>query len=170
MKKFTSAIVCLACLCALITSCDTGAYNADPINNLSTKPNPIYNKITMNASINNVYWTASPDPVAHLINAGGAGITFTLTGSYGNDTLANYLDSTSARKAIAIAIYNYKGPGTYVLNKSGIATYVYDTSSNPSLSGQVVISSDDGLYVSGTYNFSTKKYTINNGNFYAPRY
>ncbi|HXS38494.1 MAG TPA: hypothetical protein VN721_17455 [Flavipsychrobacter sp.] len=170
MKRFTSAIVCLACICAIVASCDTGAYNADPINNLSNKPNPIYNKINMDASINNVYWKSSNDPVVHLVTAGGAGITFTISGSYGNDTLANFLDSANAFQAIAVTIYNYKGPGTYLLNKSGIATYIHDTASNPSLSGQIVVSSDDGLFASGTYNFTTKKYTVTSGNFYAPRY
>ena len=90
--------------------------------------------------------------------------------SSGNDTSKSNLFISAIQKSnsatISFSITNYAGPATYNISPPyNTATYYAHTSRHYASTGQLVITSDTGATITGTFHFMTDSFNVTNGDF-----
>lgn len=106
-----------------------------------TSPNPTANYMT--ATIDGGYWTATD--ISRTIDGGD---TLRFTGSRSN----------SKPVLVQLAIYKYKGAGTYKLNDTAArAIYTTNGAEYKAYSGTITITADDQSHVTANFQFSAQE-------------
>jgi len=131
-----------------------------PANGNSVQPNHnLDSNVSMNAIINGANW--------HTDSAFGYNVKYS-----GNDSAKSNLMITAINgnnspvTTITFNITNFTGPATYKINPPYTsATYYFGSSRHFAKNGQIVIASDTGYALIGTFNFEADTIDVANGSF-----